>query len=38
VYAACRNGDLYGSDDGGDSWVAADAPRCAVADVKLVHA
>jgi photosystem II stability/assembly factor-like uncharacterized protein len=38
VYAACRNGDLYASEDGGDSWTSADAPLRNVADLKLVHA
>jgi len=38
VYAACRNGDLYASEDGGDSWMVADAPLSHVADLKLVHA
>jgi photosystem II stability/assembly factor-like uncharacterized protein len=38
VYAACRNGDLYVSENGGDSWASADAPLSNVADMKLVHA
>src|SRR6266542_2290701 len=38
VFAACRNGDLFTSEDGGDSWASADAPLSHVADVKLVHA
>jgi photosystem II stability/assembly factor-like uncharacterized protein len=40
VYAACRNGDFYGSDDAGDSWRALDM-GLKVADlaaVALTHA
>lgn len=38
VYAACRNGDFYASEDEGGSWEAMDVKVPGVADVKLVRA
>lgn len=38
LYAALRNGDLYASEDSGDSWVKAEVKLPALSDMKCVRA
>lgn len=38
LYAALRSGDLYASEDSGDSWLKVDVKLPSVSDMKCVHA
>jgi len=38
LYAALRNGDLYSSQDSGDSWAKMDISVSSVSDMKCAHA